>query len=173
MIVDLSVTKDTQTAFDFTLAPDQIDLENDGVRVAAAVAVTGKLKKGIVQVDVEGSVSTVLEVECARCLQPVEMPLDVSFKVGFIGVEHYTKEKDAEINVADLEVSISENDKVNLTEIVREQILLNLPDRVFCQENCRGLCQKCSTNRNLIDCQCEEKEVDPRWQGLRGLKIKN
>lgn len=173
MIFDLTSIKDTSTSFDLTLEPQQIDLESETAQVAGAVQVVGKLRKGIVQTDIEGAVSTVLEVECTRCLQPVKTSLEISFKVGYISAEHYTKEKEAEVNVEDLEVSITENDHIDVTELVREQILLNLPDQIFCQENCRGLCQKCSANRNLVNCNCEEKEIDPRWQGLRELKIKN
>jgi uncharacterized protein len=47
-----------------------------------------------------------------------------------------------------------------------------LPEQAFCREDCRGLCEKCGANQNLIDCKCEEKEIDPRWQGLRELKIR-
>jgi uncharacterized protein len=57
-----------------------------------------------------------------------------------------------------------------LTELVREQILLAVPEQVFCREDCKGLCLKCSANRNLIDCNCEEKEIDPRWAALKNLK---
>lgn len=170
MIVDLAIIKDTQTSFDFTLEPNRIDLESDAAKIIDVVKVVGKLKKGIVQTDIEGDVSTVLEVECTRCLREVKTPLEISFKVGFVSEEHYTKEKEAEVNVADLEISISENDKINLTEVVREQILLNLPDQIFCQENCRGLCQKCGANRNLVNCNCEKKEIDPRWSALKNLK---
>jgi uncharacterized protein len=46
---------------------------------------------------------------------------------------------------------------------------LNLPEQVFCREDCRGLCAKCGANRNATDCGCEEKEIDPRWAGLKNL----
>jgi len=170
MIVDLAIIKDTPTLFDFTLEPNQIDLESEAAKITDVVKVAGKLKKGIVQTDVEGDVLTVLEVECTRCLRKFETPLEILFKVGFVSEEHYTKEKEAEVNVEDLEISISENDKINLTEVVREQILLNLPDQIFCQENCRGLYQMCGANRNLVNCNCEKKEIDPRWSALKNLK---
>ena len=170
MLIDLTIIKDTPTAFDFTLAASRVDLESDAAKVAEVVKVEGKLKKGIVQTDVEGVISTVLEVECVRCLQTVEKPLEIIFKIGFVGAEHYTREKDAEVNITDLEISISENDKIDLTEVVREQILLNLPDRILCRENCLGLCEKCGANRNLVDCSCIRKELDPRWSALQNLK---
>ena len=170
MIVDLTIIDDGQSLFDYRLEPNQIDLESETAKLLDVVEVKGKLRKGIVQTDFEGEISTVLEVECTRCLRKVETPLNIVFTVGFVSAEHYTKEKDAEVNVRDLEVSISDNDRINLNEIVREQILLNLPERIFCREDCSGLCQKCGANRNLVDCNCEEKEIDPRWSALKNLK---
>ena len=55
-------------------------------------------------------------------------------------------------------------------EVVREQILLAMPEQVFCWEDCKGLCPKCGTNLNLIDCKCADDEVDPRWAALKSLK---
>jgi len=173
MIVNLTTIKDVHHSFDFTIEPSEIDLGDETVELKTDVRVTGKLKKGIVQTDVEGRISTAAQIECVRCLQPVEKLLEILFSAAFVTTENYTQATEAKLNEQDLEVSIFEGDRINLTELVREQILLALPEQVFCIEDCKGLCQKCSANRNLIDCNCEEKEVDPRWQGLRELKIKN
>lgn len=170
MIVDLITVKDARAAFDFTLEPSEIELDDEALKLKTGVRVAGKIKKGIVQTDVEGSVSTTVEVECVRCLQPVENPLDFTFSATFVTAENYTQAAEAKLNEQDLEVSIYEGDKIDLQELAREQILLALPEQVFCREDCRGLCQKCSANRNLIDCKCDEKEVDPRWAALKNLK---
>jgi len=173
MIVDLLTIKDARTAFDFTLEPSEIDLNDENVKLKTGVRVEGKIKKGIVQVDVEGRITTDVEMECVRCLQPVKKSIDALFNAAFVTAENYTQAKEAQLQAQDLEVSIFEGDEIDLKELAREQILLELPEQVFCREDCKGLCQKCGANRNLIDCNCEEKEVDPRWQGLRELKIKN
>jgi uncharacterized protein len=170
MIVDLMTIKDTQTSFDFSIEPTQIDLESETARVKNDVRVHGKIKKGIVQTDVAGELQTVVEIECSRCLLPAETFLDVLFSAAFITAENYTQEKEAEVNLENLEVSIYEGDKIDLGELTREQILLNIPEQFFCREDCKGLCQKCGANRNLIDCNCEEKEIDPRWAALKNLK---
>jgi len=170
MIVDLTTIKDTRTSFDFSIEPTQIDLESETARVKNVVRVHGKIKKGIVQTDVAGEIQTVVEIECSRCLQPAEETLDVAFSATFITAENYTQEKEAEVNLENLEVSIYEGDKVDLGELAREQILLNIPEQFFCREDCQGFCQKCGANRNLIDCNCEEKEIDPRWAALKNLK---
>lgn len=170
MKVDLRTLEDKQTSFDFTLSAGAVDLESDAAKLKNEVKAHGKLKKGIAQTDVEGEIFAAVEIECSRCLQPTESSLEIPFNAVFVTPENYTQEKEAEISAADLEVSIFEGDQIDLGELVREQILLNLPTRKFCQENCQGLCQKCGANRNLIDCKCEEKEIDPRWAALKNLK---
>ncbi|MDQ3181629.1 MAG: DUF177 domain-containing protein [Acidobacteriota bacterium] len=170
MKVDLTTLEDLQTSFDFTLAPGEIDLEGDAGRLKNEVRAQGKLKKGIAQTDIEGKIFADVELECNRCLQPTKSSLKIPFKAVFVTPENYTQEKEAEINAEDLEVSIFEGDKIDLGELVREQILLNLPTQRFCRENCQGLCQRCGANRNLIDCKCEEKEIDPRWSALKNFK---
>ena len=58
---------------------------------------------------------------------------------------------------------------IDLAEIAREQILLELPQQFFCKDDCRGLCEKCGRNLNLKDCDCEDDEIDPRWAALKNL----
>lgn len=171
MIVDLTTLKDAQTSFDFSIVPDEIDLEAGAIKLKDAAEVEGNLKKGIVQTDVRGKVSARIEAECNRCLQAAEVFLDFPFDAVFVTRENYTQEKEAELRADDLEVSVFEGDEIDLTELVREQILLNLPTQVFCREDCRGLCQKCGVNLNLVDCNCGEEKIDPRWSALRNLKL--
>ena len=51
----------------------------------------------------------------------------------------------------------------------REQVVLNLPARVLCREDCAGLCETCGANKNLSPCGCVSETIDPRWQALKGL----
>jgi len=171
MIVDVALLKDGQTAFDFLIAPEKIDLEGEAVKLKDAVKIEGNLKNRIAQTDVQGKISGKIEIECNRCLQAAEMYLEFPFDAVFVTAENYTQEKEAELRAGDLEVSIFEGDKLDLTELTREQILLNLPTQVFCREDCQGLCQKCGANLNLIDCNCEEEKIDPRWSKLKNLKF--
>ena len=45
--------------------------------------------------------------------------------------------------------------------------------RRLCQEDCKGICPRCGTNRNRQECRCEEKFVDTRWDALRNLELKS
>ncbi len=170
MIVDLITLGNSPLDFEFSLVPEEIDLESEEAKLKNAVNVNGKLTKHIAQTVVEATIRAEIETECTRCLETVEQNLEIVFEAAFVAEENYTSAKEAEIGAKDLDVSVVEDDKIDLAELVREQILLNLPEQVFCREDCRGLCEKCGANRNLIDCNCIEKEIDPRWSALKNLK---
>lgn len=170
MIIDLISLDQPQKSFDFTLEPEEINLEDDAARLKGPVKVSGELRRGLVQTDVSGQIETDVNLECARCLTEVEQHLKFSFAAAFVAPENYTGAKEAELNGGDLDVSIVENDRLDLTELVREQILLNLPEQVFCREDCRGLCPACGADLSRADCGCDRQEIDPRWAGLKNLK---
>jgi DUF177 domain-containing protein len=170
MIVDLGVLEKSVLPFEFSIQRGEIDLEDETVKLESAVDVKGELKKGIVQTDVSGKISAKVLLECSRCLNEVKRNLEFPFEAAFVGPEYYSDAKEVGLNEADLNVSLIEDEKIDLVELAREQILLNLPEQVFCTEDCKGLCDKCGANRNLINCNCEEKEIDPRWAALKNLK---
>ena len=171
MIIDLFQLSEPDLDFDFELPAAEVDLEEDTARLEKTVRLAGRLRKGIAQVDIEGRLTGEIELECTRCLTRAKTPLDFPFKAVYVTSENYTTDTEAELRAADLDVSIFEGDKIDLSELAREQILLNLPVRFLCSENCRGLCAKCGADKNTVNCNCQENEIDPRWQGLRDLKI--
>lgn len=167
MYIDLIKLSEGFAEFDETI---QIDLEDESARLIEPCRILGELKKGIVQVDVTGKINAKIEIECSRCLNPVITTIEMPFKASYIEAEHYTTEKERELHGDDLEIAIYDGEKIDLSDLAREQILLNLPTQTFCQENCQGLCPKCGTNLNKETCSCETKEIDPRWAKLKNLK---
>ena len=173
MNIDLIALEKSPYPFEYTFSPGEIDLESETVKLKDDVRIEGVLTKHIAQTDIEGEIFTAAELECTRCLQTTAQSFEFPFEAAFVTPENYTAAKEAELNARDLDVSIFDGAEIDLSELVREQIILNLPEQVFCSEGCKGLCAKCGANRNLIDCKCVEKEADPRWAALRELKSKN
>ncbi len=64
---------------------------------------------------------------------------------------------------------IDSNHVLDLTGIINEYVITNLPMKPLCQLDCRGLCQVCGANQNLESCDCASQTLDPRWQALAGL----
>jgi uncharacterized protein len=119
-----------------------------------------------------GEVSTTLDTACARCLEPVVQKVDRKFDLLYrpLGVDAGR----AEISVtsAEAEISYYQGESLLLEDVVREQVLLALPLRVICREDCKGLCPHCGKNLNVEQCHCAEPMEDPRWSALKDIRSK-
>ena len=157
--------------FKHSYAPDEIKLEDETARLVSSAVVIGNAGLKGEEVRVRGAITTEVELLCDRCAAPSVGPLEVEFDARFIPQTKAAGETDnVELLPEDLGVAAYEGDAVDLDDLVREQILLALPSRNLCREDCKGLCQKCGANLNGEDCSCEQGEVDPRWAALADLK---
>ncbi len=59
--------------------------------------------------------------------------------------------------------------QLDLDELVTSDILLELPSKHLCKEECKGLCPKCGQNLNKGDCKCDLRQIDPRLEALKNL----
>jgi len=170
MIVDLTKLEAAPIEFDLFVEPNEIDMESDFSNTAGKIRFNGRLTGHALWLTIDGEISGNVELGCGRCLGAVGQELDFSFETAFVRTDDYTEEVETELDIKALEVSIFEGDKIDLIEVAQEQISLSLPSQVYCKDDCKGLCPKCGANRNLIDCKCEEAEVDSRWSALSKLK---
>jgi len=76
------------------------------------------------------------------------------------------------LRAEDLEFSLYEGEEVDLGPLIREQVLLALPTRPLCRDDCRGLCPQCGINLNHAECGCRVETFDPRLEALRSLKLR-
>ena len=115
-------------------------------------------KAGIVTVTIKADF--VYSTNCDRCMTPVERAFSYTFAHKLI--ESLEEEyNDDYIETPDL--------ILDLDELTRSDILLELPSKFLCRGDCQGLCQKCGHNLNLGDCNCDKKEIDPRLEALKEL----
>lgn len=170
MIVDLADLEGIEKKFEFSIPADNLDLETDTVRLKGDIDVSVNIEKSIAKTNISGTIGVAAELECTRCLVPIDKQLAFNFDVSFVNSEQLVQEAIAELNEADLDVDLLKGDEIDVKEVVREQILLNLPEQIFCKEDCSGLCEKCGENLNLIHCNCADEEADPRWAALKSLK---
>lgn len=170
MIIDLIKLGTSPYDFEYEVAPEAIDLEDEGVRLAKPARIKGTVRPHAAETRVGGTIRAEANLECSRCLEQIEKHFDIEFAAAYVTEEFYTQSKEAELHAADLDVAVFDGEELDLDEIFREQILLSLPEQVFCREDCSGLCQRCGQNLNLEDCGCADEEIDPRWAGLKNLK---
>ena len=113
------------------------------------------------------------ELLCARCLEPVRNPLSGDFDLIYRPASVETESGEHAITEDETEIGYYEKTGLLLEDAVREQVLLSLPGRALCREECMGLCPKCGANRNQAACGCSEAPADQRWNALAGLTLGN
>ncbi|MGH9971320.1 MAG: YceD family protein [Pyrinomonadaceae bacterium] len=169
MRVELASLGTKSRSFGHDYAPGELNLDEERVGLATPPTVSGQVLRNERKVVVEGHVKAVARFECDRCLRPLSLPIDADFRVEFVTPEAYQALEIAELGEEDLALSVFDGELIDVDEIVREQVLLAVPSHAICEENCKGLCPVCGADRNLNDCGCQEKEIDPRWLGLKEL----
>jgi uncharacterized protein len=150
--------------------PDELNPVDEGVKLTAPATVNGRIRLAGNEVFVNGHVDTRTQVECDRCLKTIELPVNADFELEYITGNEYESSEVAELTEAEMSVSVFDGHALDVDEIVKEQILLAVPTRMLCREDCKGICPECGTDRNTGECNCETKEIDPRWAALKNLK---
>jgi len=166
--------------FDETLAPGAIDLGADVIQTGPLVA-SGRAellrenrgaRQSVEDIRLVGKLSTELEVRCARCLEPVGEQVAESFDLIYRpqGVDAIAEEQS--ISSAETEIGYYRGEGLLLEDVLKEQILLSLPVKQVCSQNCKGLCPQCGTNLNTGSCNCAAGMPDPRWSALEDIRKK-
>jgi uncharacterized protein len=117
---------------------------------------------------VDGWVDVTLELSCTRCLKQFEQPMHIPFEARFFPTVDVVTGMPLPPIDEDDAFPIDDHHLVDLTEPIRQQILLDLPMVTLCKEDCAGLCSQCGLDLNLGPCQCEP-EVDTRLNVLKKL----
>lgn len=142
-----------------------VELDYPTIQVGADVtlaSLTGTFRatrtsKGIY---VEGTLESVTETECTRCLETVTLPLEL----GLDDLFYYPP-----YQAPTGEYIIRDDRILDLAPLVRELSLLGVPMQVLCREECRGICSQCGQNLNHGECDCVVDDIDPRMAKLKTL----
>jgi len=169
MIIDLNAADWRSKSVDIEIAADSIELEAEHARLAGPVHLKCEVSRSGFQTAIAGNITANFDIECSRCLETVAFSQALDFRVEFVDKEHFGADGEHEVDPANLLADALETEQIDLNEVVREQLLLNLPERVYCREDCKGLCEICGANRNLKDCSCTEDAIDPRWSALKNF----
>lgn len=113
-----------------------------------------------------GRLACTLSAPCRRCLDEVQHSLELELDVMLLPSTDLGTEEERELNAEELDTTFFDNGEINLNEILRESIVLELEPYLQCREDCAGLCAGCGVNLNRESCTCPPKAVDPRWQCL-------
>ena len=105
------------------------------------------------------NISGALETPCARCLEPARVPIASPLTITYVSFEEGKDEEDPDDEDPDV-IAFSGGD-IDLSDAVRDEIVITLPMNPLCKETCRGLCPVCGGNRNQVPCTCEADRGAP------------
>jgi uncharacterized protein len=106
--------------------------------------------------------------QCGRCLESYPLALTREFSVVLTPQPPLGRE--TELSYDELSASFYSGETIDVSTLVFEQTLLALPSAPLCQEDCKGLCPQCGTNRNQNVCDCRSTWRDPRLSILSSLR---
>jgi uncharacterized protein len=166
--------------FSERFAPKAIDLGADYQQIAP-VETSGRADlveehhgkhKVIHDIRIKGRLATRLETNCARCLEPLTQDVKREFDLLYRPLGADAGREEMSVTDAEAEIGYYEGQGILLDDVIREQILLAVPAKVTCREDCKGLCPHCGKNLNQGSCSCAAAEEEPRWAALKEIRSK-
>jgi uncharacterized protein len=121
---------------------------------------------------IKGLFSAIIVICCSRCLERASLPIGSDFAYTLIPAKAETRE-DLELTPEELEISYYQDDFIDLAPIIYEQMILQIPMKALCSEECKGLCLHCGTNLNTSSCNCHLNVVNDRMAVLKKFRLKN
>ncbi len=158
-------------ARDYTVqvAPEELAGMLEDARPAAPLEGDLRLMRAPRSIFVRGQLGTDVNIECSRCLAEVETPVELELEAEYFPQIDISSGAPLPAPDDDLAFTIDGNHELDLSEIVRQSLLLALPMHALCAEACRGLCPDCGANLNQGLCTCEPEPADERLTPLRAL----
>lgn len=143
---------------DLQLAPGELGIDDDRLVRDAPLDVRLRLESLSDGIVVEGTLGMRWRATCRRCLTPLDDRTDTELH------ELY------QVELTDPDAFPIVGDQLDLEPMVRESVLLDLPDGPLCRPDCAGLCPVCGIDRNTGSCSCDTSTPDPRWAALDELR---
>jgi uncharacterized protein len=122
------------------------------------------------KVTITGSIQANMHLQCARCLAafPLETTVNFGLAVAWEGAGAQLQEDQEEI---DENTIIIEGPVLDISEMILQEILLEIPMKPLCREDCPGLCPRCGALKGSKECTCpDDAAIDTRWNALTRLK---
>lgn len=134
----------------------QIDelCEFEGLRASAPVIIKCHVVNAAEGLFISGEIFCKLTTKCARCLKETQIDVDIAVNE-FVETDN----------------SKGFEQYFDIEPLVKEAVVLNLPQRILCSENCKGLCGYCGNDLNAFNCGCNEVQNDGRWDKLLKLNL--
>lgn len=149
--------------------PAALQVDYDGVVKVNKVRVELDIQKSGEEFFCQADITADSVLECARCVEPFEIELTGRADFVVTSEAAYEQIRAEGEDDEDYVFYQGESLEIDLSDIIRQTIILAVPMMPLCAEDCKGLCPQCKVNRNEKTCDCKVDGIDERWAGLRDL----
>ncbi|MFN3324886.1 MAG: YceD family protein [Bryobacteraceae bacterium] len=173
MYLSIKELEQKKIHFDLVYQAGEVHFEDSKIRQTGplhAVGTAELLSDTLGEIRVRGHLDVAMEAECDRCLETSPHSVDTEFDLFYRPSDYEPAKEEVRIDEGESEIGFYEGGGLELREVLREKILLELPMQTICRETCKGICPVCGANRNIADCACEVQRFDERWAALRNLQ---
>jgi uncharacterized protein len=147
----------------FEAEPSKIGLDE---RFSRTIKLNVTLDKNLHQILLQANMKAEGAFVCDRCLDSFIWQMEEKYSMVYIQGNRSTVDLKKEEGV---QILSPDTNYIDLDEDVRQYVILAIPQKLLCQENCRGLCASCGKNRNTEICTCDGQLKDTRWDALKKL----
>jgi len=166
MKIDFRDLKEDTNSIHLKEAPGELGLAFEGAEFSRAVEVDLTFRSSGDDFFCTGTARTEVGLQCSRCLEnylhPLKIRLEFLVRVGKDQIEiQYPDQAEPLISPGSQSFSVD--------SLIKETVLLNLPLKPLCSEECKGLCPMCGANLNTSSCRCKKEKLDPRWEKLKDI----
>ena len=145
----------------------QEEIESD--ILASPVRARVKVEKLGAEVMVKGDLAAEVKLQCSRCLREFISTLSVPIEAVYHPLEELKGEERHEIAAEELDMDFYSGEELDLTNLLKEQVMLNIAMKPLCGDSCKGICPDCGADLNVETCRCLVKDIDPRLEKLKKL----
>ena len=176
MFVELAVIRESRTPHrvEVEILPDQVQVDPRETSLRVTEPVRGFCELSIVaenHVRVRGEVTTELTASCSRCLNSFTTAVEKRFNLFYAPDPQAEGNDEVNLKYDDLDTGFYREERIDLNSVMLESIFVDLPMKLVCDPDCKGLCAQCGINRNTSSCDCQPP-ADTRWQALAEFKKK-
>ena len=167
MKIEIRQITDESKDFHFSETAEEMEISAEGIKFPNPIAVDITATLSGDEIICQGEVFTEVEIECSRCLDifDYEIKADLQFVVQILD-SPVEAENDSD---EDFEVIAKSENLLDISQRVRDAMVLTLPLKPLCSEECQGLCSMCGANLNDGECDCTPDKSDERWDALKNL----
>lgn len=123
---------------------------------------------------VKGRITGSIRMECTRCLEEYRQGITIEVdefyrRPGLVATAEDGRRLPRGVEVPEEDAYVIDEGTIDLNVLLNDAVLLSIPMKHLCREDCRGLCQVCGANLNQAACGCVVEDIDPRLEALRAL----